>query len=160
MSGVINFYQTIGRKYANKQRRYANYDKVHIQLPLRAAIIGKSGSGKNICLTNLIFQMACFTKIMIIAKDLEQPLMKFIIDEYRAMEKKLDVDILTTSDSLDDLPEIEFWSKDENNLVVFDDIINESAAKLKKIGDYFSRSRNQNVSPIVLSQSYHALPKI
>ena len=62
------------------------------------------------------------------------------------------------STELDDIPEVDEFDREENNLCVFDDVISESSLKLKKIKDLWIRGRKQNITTVFLSQSYHAIP--
>ena len=155
---MINFYTSMPKKYTSKQRTYANYKEVHINIPTRIALIGSSGSGKSNILINLIYKMNCFSKIYMFVKCPDEPLYKFFIDKIREVEKKFKTEILMVSTELDDIPEVDDFDRDENNLCVFDDVISESSLKLKKIKDLWIRGRKQNITTVFLSQSYHAIP--
>jgi hypothetical protein len=50
--------------------------------------------------------------------------------------------------------------KEENNLIVLDDLVNESEKAQKPICDYFIRCRKKNCSIIYISQSFYAVPKM
>lgn len=155
---MINFYESMPKKYRSKQTTYANYKEVHISIPNRIALIGSSGSGKSNILINLLYQMNCFTKIYMFVKCPDEPLYKFYIEEIRAVEKKLKTEILMVSTDLDDLPEVDEFDKEQNNICIFDDVISESSMKLKKVADLWIRGRKQNITSVFLSQSYHAIP--
>jgi hypothetical protein len=153
MANVINFYDAMPNKYKSKQSTYPNYDKIRIKIPNRMAILGSSGSGKSNVLLNLIVGMNCFTKIYFFVKCPDETLYKYFIEEIRAVEKKLKVEILTVSTSLDDLSPVDEFDKEENNLVVFDDIITDGSLKLRHVADLWVRGRKSNITTIFLSQS-------
>ena len=156
---MINFYSSMPKKYTSKQRTYANYKEVHISIPNRIALIGSSGSGKSNILINLIYKMNCFSKIYMFVKCPDEPLYKFFIEKIREVEKKLKTEILMVSTELDDLPDVDEFDREENNLCIFDDAISETSMKLKKV-DLWIRGRKQNITSVFLSQSYHAIPKL
>ena len=155
---MINFYSSMPKKYTSKQRTYANYKEVHISIPTRIALIGSSGSGKSNILINLIYKMNCFSKIYMFVKCPDEPLYKFFIDKIREVEKKFKTEILMVSTELDDLPDVDEFDREENNLCIFDDVISESSIKLKKVADLWIRGRKQNITSVFLSQNYHAIP--
>ena len=155
---MINFFESMPKKYKSKQTTYANYKDVHISIPNRIALIGSSGSGKSNILINLIYQMNCFNKIYMFVKCPDEPLYNFFIQEIRAVEKKLKTEILVVSTELNDLPEVDEFDKEQNNLCIFDDVISESSIKLKKVADLWIRGRKQGITSVFLSQSYHAIP--
>ena len=160
MSLIKNYYEEMPKKYKAKQRTYKNFDKIHISIPNRIAVIGSSGSGKSNILLNLIIGMNCFSKIYMFIKCPEEPLYKFIIEELRLVEKKLKTEILFVSTDMDELPSVDDFDPDQNNLCIFDDVISESISKLKNVSDLWIRGRKQNITTIFLSQSYTAIPKL
>ena len=155
---MINFYESIPKKYKSKQTTYANYKEVHISIPNRIALIGSSGSGKSNILINLIYKMNCFNKIYMFVKCPDEPLYNYFIQEIRAVEKKLKTEILVVSTELNDLPEVDEFDKEQNNICIFDDVISETSMKLKKIQDLWIRGRKQNITSVFLSQNYHSIP--
>lgn len=157
---VINFYQSMPKKYQEKQKSYKNYSKYHIKIPNRIAIVGSSGSGKSNILLNLIIGMNCFTKIVMMVKTPNEPLYKFLIDEIRDIEKKLEIDMLMVSSDLEDLPNVDDFDESENNLVIFDDMISESSSKLTKVKEFWVRGRKSGITTIFLSQSFFKIPQL
>lgn len=158
--GITNFYESMGSKYSKKQKQYKNFANVQLSIPNRMMLVGSSGSGKSNVLLNIIYSINAFTKVYLLVKSPDEPLYQFLTDEMRAIEKKLNVSILTVSTSLDDLPEVDDFDKNETTLVVLDDIISERDVKLKKVADLWIRSRKSNVTTIFLTQSYTAVPKL
>ena len=160
MSHIQNFYKTLPKEYKTEIQTYSNYNKVHIQLPFRMIILGCSGSGKtNTCL-NVIQAMNCFTKYYLFAKNTEEPLYKFLIDLLQKAGSKLKINLITYSNDLDELPGVDEFDKNENNLLIIDDMITEKESKLKNISDIFIRGRKASISTIFLSQSYYKIPKL
>ena len=157
---IINFYESMPKKFTAKAALYKNYDQIKIKIPNRMMIVGSSGSGKSNVLLNLVYGINAFTKIYLFVKSPEEPLYQFLINDLQAVETKLKIEILTVSTQLDELPEVDEFSKEEMNLVIFDDIITEKLAKLQKVSDLWVRGRKQNVTTIFLTQSYHSVPKL
>ena len=154
MSSAINFYKHIGKKYSDGSKgKYKNYDKIKIEIPMRLLIVGASGSGKTNTLLNIISQMNSWQKIYLCGRNINQPLYRFLIDI-------LDEDTLFVCENVDDLPQIEEFDPKIQNLLIFDDMICENNATLKKISSFFIRARHVNVSSVFLSQSYFDTPKL
>lgn len=155
---VPNFYTILDKKYLNPVETYENYDKVHINLPFRMLIIGSAGSFKTNTLLYLISSINAFNKIYIFAKELDQPLYRYLIDRLTQAEKDNGEKIVFASSDLKELPE-EF-DKNNTNLCIFDDMVNADKKTYAKIADVFCKGRHQNASVIFISQSYFAIPKI
>jgi hypothetical protein len=155
---VPNFYTIIDDKYKNPIETYPNYDKVRINIPFRMLIVGSAGSFKTNTLLHLISSINAFDKIYIFAKELDQPLYRFLISHLNEAEKESNEKIVFSYDNLDELPE-EF-DKKHTNLVIFDDMVNADRKTYAKIANVFCKGRHQNASVIFISQSYFAIPKI
>jgi len=160
----VNYYEKMDKKYMDGcGRTYPSHKSIHIDIPFRMLIIGASGSGKTNTLMNLIKHMECFTKFYIFARNIDQPLYKFFIDNLVNLAKKLDVDqeeVFTVSTDLEQLPPLEDFDAENDNLVILDDFVTEKKTMLKKVSDLFIRSRPFNVSVIFLSQSFYDVPKL
>jgi len=50
--------------------------------------------------------------------------------------------------------------KEQNTLIVLDDLVNEPAKQQRPIADYFIRARKKNCSLIYISQSFYQVPKL
>lgn len=159
----INWYSKIPKSYLQGTgRTYPNQKKINIDIPFRMLLIGCAGAGKNNTLMNLINHMNCFNKFYIFAKNTDQPLYNFLVDKLKKVAEKMDIDedeIFMISDNLDDIPELEEFNREINNLVIIDDFVSEKVSNLKTIEDLFSRSRPFNVSVMFLSQSFFKIPK-
>jgi len=113
-------------------------------------IIGSSGSGKTQTLLNIIKAFNnTFMTIIICTKNSDEPL-------YNWLKTKINNNQLKIFEGIDNIPDLDSFNKNENNLIVFDDLILDD---LKKIGSYFIRARKMNISCIFISQSYYSSNK-
>ncbi len=188
MSLVPNYYELIPKKF-KRNSKYYNPNPGFMIHPFQLALIGPTGSGKTNLILAIIDQCACFDKIYLFTKNLDEPLYAFLI-------RKLGERIHATSD-LADLPRlkgvdvkqtkgkgkakreqgrtIRFLDEDGNEensdeeeeseddlqkLIIFDDCVLDDKKAQKKIATYFTFGRKQNFSAAYLSQSYWDIPKI
>ena len=151
---MLDWYAHKGvQKYLTKQHN-PHYEKHHIKIPFRMLIVGNSGSGKTSTLMNLIYNIPdTFEEIIICCKSKHEPLYEFLEDKY---SKDKSVKILEFEK--DGLPNIDKMDKEQQRLLVFDDLINERDQKA--ICEAFIRARKKNCSLCYLSQSYYAVPKL
>lgn len=139
-------------KFLTKQHNPA-YEKHHIKIPFRMLIVGNSGSGKTSTLLNLIYNMPdTFEEVIIVCKSKAEPLYEFIEDKY-AKDKSIKI-----IEFKDGLPDIDKMNKEQQRLLVFDDLVNEKNQSI--ICEAFIRARKKNCSLCYLSQSYYAVPKL
>ena len=80
------------------------------------------------------------------------PQWEYVIKVFKAMEKKLKRKILWHTSNLADVIPIDAIDKTYQNVVVFDDFMNERNQNV--VVDYFSRGRHMNCSCIYITQSY------
>ena len=153
---MINFYehphiQKLLPKYHNP-----HFQDTQIKVPFRMGIIGSSGGGKTQMLLNLIAKMNdTFGHIHVVYKASE-PLYEFL-------EKKIGAKFITFYTKLTDLPPItDFPHKDKQQLIVFDDQVNEPDKLQQIIKEFYIRGRKvgQGLSLCYLSQSFFKIPKI
>jgi ABC-type dipeptide/oligopeptide/nickel transport system ATPase component len=150
---LIDWYKKMPKKFLLKAHN-PHYDIHHIKLPFRMIIAGNSGSGKTQTLLNLIYNMPdTFEKIFIITKNKDEPL-------YNFLEDKLGEDGLSIKEGISELPDLDSLDKEQNNLIVLDDLVNEPTKQQRPICDYFIRARKKNCSIIYISQSFYAVPKL
>jgi hypothetical protein len=151
---MINFYE-----HPHIQKLLPKYHNPHFQdsqikVPFRMGIIGSSGGGKTQMLLNLIAKMNdTFGHIHVVYKASE-PLYEFL-------EKKIGAKFITFYTKLTDLPPItDFPHKDKQQLIVFDDQVNEKNQEIIK--EFYIRGRKvgQGLSLCYLSQSFFKIPKI
>lgn len=156
---IVNYYGHI-KKTDDSLRHYPLEDKMHISLPFRMLILGPSGSGKTNVLLNMIKMIGIWDKVILLAKHLDEPLYKHLIDTYSKIEKKLKTQIMLAINTTKDMPEVEDCSEKENTLLIIDDMICEDKKELAKIGKFWTQARKKGVSMVFISQSYYAVPKI
>lgn len=161
MSGIkmVNFYDHIKTK-DDGLRRYPNEKEIQIKLPARILLLGPSGSGKTSVLLNLIKFIGIFDKIILLAKNLDEPLYKHLIETYRKLEKRHKTSIILAINDLKDLPGVDDCNPKENTLFICDDFICEAPKLLKKVEEFWVRGRKNGVTMAFLSQSYFDTPKM
>lgn len=156
---IVNYYDHI-KKNTSDLRNYPNEDQINIKLPFRMMLVGPSGSGKTNILLNLIKMIGIFDRIVLLAKDLTEPLYQHLITTYDKIEKKYKIKMFLAIDSINDLPSPEDFDQKLNNLVICDDLICESQKDLKKVGAFWTWARKREVSMVFISQSYFMIPKV
>jgi ABC-type dipeptide/oligopeptide/nickel transport system ATPase component len=150
---IVDWYKKIPKKFLLKSHN-PHFDTHHIKLPFRMIIAGNSGSGKTQTLLNLLYNMPdTFEKIFIITKNKDEPL-------YNYLEDKLGKEGLTIKEGLTELPDVDSLDKEQNNLIVLDDLVNEPLKQQRPVADFFIRARKKNASIIYISQSFYAVPKL
>lgn len=148
---IKDWYKEMPKKYLLKQHN-PNFEKHGLKLPFRMLICGNSGAGKTQTLLNILYNMgSTFQNIIIITKNKDEPL-------YNFMEDKLGDQGLRILEGIDNAPNLDDLDKDEQTLIVMDDLVlekNQSALE-----NYFIRARKLNCSLIYISQSYYRVPRI
>jgi hypothetical protein len=150
---IINMYEHIPKYLLNKPNN-PNYNLHHLNLPFRMCIVAPSGSGKTNFLVNLIHLFSLgnegtFSNIYIITRNADEPLYKWIMGKS---------DRIIIKEGLQNTPKLDDFDKDENHLVVWDDLV--LSKDLSSVENYYIRARKLNVSVIFISQSYYKIPKI
>jgi ABC-type oligopeptide transport system ATPase subunit len=166
---LINVYEQDEMKEFIKKSHNPNYDIHHIEIPFRMLIIGSSGSGKTMTLINLLRAFSgTFQNIHIITKNADEPLYNYVVNKFKKInddfkdltsknKKKHNFNV-TITEGISSLPNLDDFDKDEQSLIVLDDLVLEK--NQKKIEEYFIRCRKKNVSVIYISQSYFHVPSI
>ena len=150
---MVDWYKKMPKKFLLKSHN-PHFDIHHIKLPFRMIIAGNSGSGKTQTLLNLIHNMPdTFEKIFIVTKNKDEPL-------YNYLEDRLGDKGVIIKEGITELPDLDKLDKEENNLIVLDDLVNEPLKQQRPICDYFIRARKKNCSIIYISQSFYGVPKL
>lgn len=157
---IPNYYKTLPKKFQHKERTYPSHNKVQIDIPFRMVVTGTTGSGKTNAVLAIIKRINAFSKIMIFSKLLEEPLYADFIESIQDVEKKTGQTILTTSNTLADLPPTESLpdNPDFNTLLLIDDMIKEEPKMLDKVTKYWIFGRKKEVSSIFITQSFFSTP--
>ena len=127
-----------------------------MNIDTRILIIGSSGSGKTNLLMNYI--MLCpntFQHIHVVFKSFE-PLYELLKDK---LEKSGGITFYDDINKLPNLDQIQ-EDKDDQQLVVFDDQINEKDKLNGKVSEYFIRGRKKHLTMVFIAQSFFKIPKI
>jgi hypothetical protein len=152
MSVLKDWYKEKGvQKFLSKQHN-PHVDKHHIKIPFRCLIAGNSGSGKTSTLLSLIYNMPdTFEEIIIVCKSKSEPLYEYLEDKFKDKSIKI-------IEFKDGLPDIDKMNKEQQRLLVFDDLVNEK--NQTAICEAFIRARKKNCSLCYLTQSYYQVPKM
>jgi hypothetical protein len=150
--GIINYYEKIPKNLLDNAEN-PNFHLHKFKLPFRMCIVAPSGSGKTNFLINLISKFSegkgTFRDITIITRNKDEPLYKWISSK---------CDQIQILEGLSNTPQLDKMDKDDNHLVVFDDLV--LSKDLSVVENYYIRARKMNCSVIFLSQSYFKIPKI
>lgn len=147
---IQDWYSNIPKSLLLKSHNPA-YDQHKINLPFQMLILGPTGSTKTLTLIELIYRMPdTFAHIHIICRNRDEPL-------YKYLASKLKPEDLNITEGIDSIPNLDLFDKEQQNLVVFDDLVLEK--NQKAISEYWIRSRKLNVSVIYLSQNFFGTPK-
>jgi len=157
---IVNYYDKI-KDSTKRDRSYKNESLMNIVLPARMMICAPSGTGKTNLLRNLIDGIGIWDKIVLWAKNLDEPLYRDFIERCRKVEKKFKTQILLAITDHKDLPDVDKdWDDKENNLLICDDLIAEDKKALAKLDPYFLRGRKKEITMFFLSQGYFDIPKL
>lgn len=163
--GLINFYDIIPEDLKRKTHN-PHYKKHGIKLPMRVLIAGGSGSMKTSTLLNLLHKMPnTFSYIIVCCKSKDEQLYNYLelkaqgsiqFFENATIPSMSEVQTIAEEN---DLNLTNNKSTQDNMLIVFDDLINDTKIQ-PKIADFFIRSRKFNISCVYISQSYFKTPKM
>lgn len=148
---LLDWYKEIPKKFLLKQHN-PNFEIHGIKTPFRMLIIGGSGAGKTQTFLNILHNFGnTFNNIYIITKNKDEPI-------YNYLEEKLGDKGLTITEGISSAPDLDKFDKEEQSLIVLDDLVLEK--NQKAIEEFFIRARKLNCSLIYISQSYYAVPRI
>ena len=150
---VINYYEHMPKHLLNEPEN-PNKHLHNLKIPFRAVICAPSGSGKTNFLTNLLHMFCAgkgtFADIAIITRNADEPLYNWL--------KEKGEGLISIKEGLQNLPLLDKFDKEENHLVVLDDLV--LTKNQEAIEAYYIRARKLNCSVIYISQSYFRIPKI
>jgi hypothetical protein len=157
---IINFYETIPKKYLQTDQTYPNFNKTNIRLPMRVIMYGPPGSGKTNCLLNWIYQMGAFAEYYVCARNTDQPLYQSFFDIIRALEKKLKRQLLFVCHEPAEMPDLDTLTNDGNHkLFIYDDQLSSTTREYAMMEKPFIMGRNLGVSVVFLSQSWSGIAR-
>lgn len=147
---IVNMYDKMPKDLLQKAFN-PNREEHQFELPFRACVVSPSGTGKTNFLLNMIHLFSkgrgTFASITILTKVAQEPLYDFL---------KLKAENIQILEGLHKTPILEKFDKDENHLVVWDDLV--LAKSLEMVETYYIRARKFNVSCVFISQSYYHIP--
>lgn len=148
---LIDWYKEIPKKFLLKSHN-PNYQIHGIKIPFRMLVIGGSGAGKTQTFLNILHNFGdTFQNVYIITKNKDEPI-------YNFLEDKLGSKGLEIREGIESAPDLDSFDKEEQTLIVLDDLVLEK--NQKQIEQYFIRARKLNCSLIYISQSYYAVPRM
>ena len=157
---MVNFYELEDVKkfsptYHNPR---FNEDTLPLKHPFRAIIVGSSGSGKTVLVSNIINCLSgTFNTIIIYTANKAEPI-------YQYLESSIPKEQLQVHESLAHLNKTDLNSGlgQGQTLVIFDDLVIESGQQ--QIENLFIRGRkmndNKGISVIYLTQAYYLVPGV
>ncbi len=160
---IGNYYKKLKKPKSGEKEidnSYPNEDYMKMELPIRALISAPSGVGKTSTLRCIMDGIGIWDKIVIWAKDLEEPLYKDLIEKCRKAEVKHKCQIITAITDAKDLPSVDSFDKMEHNLLICDDLITEDKKSLALLDPYFVRGRKKEISMFFLTQGFFNVPKL
>jgi hypothetical protein len=151
---MTNFYehkdiQKLLPKYHNP-----HFDQTQISIPARIGVIASSGGGKTQWLLNFIAKTNDTWGHIHIVYKTSEPLYEFLSEKLKGKN-------ITFYTKLSDLPQPnDIGNKDKQQLIVFDDQVNEKNQEIIK--EYCIRGRKigKGITVCYLSQSFFKIPKI
>jgi ABC-type dipeptide/oligopeptide/nickel transport system ATPase component len=152
----INWYEKIPKKYLTDSHN-PHFKDHGIKLPFRALICGASGSGKTQTLMTLLHMMPdTFEKVYIVTLNKDEPLYNYLHDKYGDEKSGKLVEVREIGK--EGMPDLDKFNKEQQTLVVMDDLINQK--NQAPMIDFFIRARKKNASLVYISQSYYQIPKM
>eukprot|EP01033_Poteriospumella_lacustris_P008804 gene8804-gene9596 len=148
---MINMYEHVP-KHLLPNYENPNFDLHNLEIPFRAVVVAPSGSGKTNFVVNLInlfnARKGTFSSIDIVTCDKDEPLYNALVEWSNQIVVK---------EGIHNLPNLSDFNKEENHLVIIDDLVLEK--NQKSICDYYKSCRKRGVSILYLAQSYFAIPR-
>lgn len=148
---IVNMYERIPADMLKKTEN-PNFNIHKLKIPFRMIIVAPSGSGKTNFLVNLIAIFSqgkgTFSTITIITRNKDEELYNWITSK---------TDRIQIYEGLHNTPKLDDFDKDENHLVVWDDLV--LSKDLSSVENYYIRARKFGVSCIFISQSFFKIPK-
>jgi len=149
---IVNIYEKMPASLLRKSDN-PNFGLHGIKLPARICVSASSGSGKTNMVINFISMCSqgkgTFSSIQIVTRDADEPLYSWL---------KLKNDQIQITEGLHTLPDLKKFDKDENHLVIIDDLC--LAKDQTDVLNYFIRCRKCGVTVMYLAQSFFKIPII
>lgn len=150
---IINFYEEMPTKFLDIPTPNPNKELHGFDIPFRLCCVSFSGGGKSNWITNLISLFSqgrgTFSQVVIICKDKEEPLYKFLASKSEQIR---------VVEGLNNLPNLDTFDKESASFVIIDDC--QMDKNQDKVCQYYIRCRKKNVSIAYLAQNYYCIPVV
>ncbi len=157
-----SFYGKVPKELKRVRETYPAFKDIQIELPARILIDGASGSGKTDTLIELIKRIGVFHRYYLYLRNDRQELYDYLKGELQGVADDSGVpldELLRVKNDLTDVIPPEKLDPEYNNLVVFDDMLTESAKNMKNVVEYFTKSRPYNCTCVWITQNYYSTDK-
>jgi hypothetical protein len=149
-ASILDWYKEMPKKYLLKSHN-PNYEIHGLKIPFRMLIVGGSGAGKTQTLLNILHNFGeTFQNVYVITKNRDEPLYNYLVDKTKGG--------VEVSEGITSAPDLDKLDKEEQSLIVMDDLVLEK--NQHQLEQYFIRARKLNCSLIYISQSYYAVPRM
>ncbi len=168
----INFEEIAKKEIDNPYE----FEKNHFLLPqhfFRMIVVGSSGSGKTNTVLNMLINPKSdmtikWDKLYLYAKDIQEPKYEYLIKALNTITKEMtekgelteDETIFEVGDKLKDIVSYEDLDPSIRNVIIIDDMINETNLEKSNVMNLFTMGRKKSASVIFISQNYTKIPKI
>jgi len=145
---IVNYYNKLKLKDKWNPKKGITHN---IDIPFYAVIIGGSGSGKSAIVLDWIHRSSgTYSRICICCRSKEEPLYEHLSDKCPSIEFYEN-----------EIPDIDSFENknNEQNLIVFDDLVLDKSLNNTTIQEYYIRGRKRNISCIYISQIFYKIPK-
>lgn len=151
-----NYYEILPKKYVPAQTiRYKNHCNTLIDLPFSMCIVGPKGAFKTNTFANIRDAIGAWTKVYLFCPNIKQPIYQHMIDSLEKLGDKQKNDFIMYGTTIDEIPDIDTFEKEHNNLLIIDDMTTEN---LELLNSLITNGRHHNISIIIIVHSYFVLP--
>lgn len=158
---LTNIYNVLPKECKSQAiLNYENREIYKIDIPCRIAIVGQTGSGKTHFILNMLDRLNAFSRFYIWAKDIQEPLYRYLLIKLHHIEKQKGEKLVFFSNRLSNLPRPEDLDVKYSNIIIIDDMLGEKIKELDKVAKLAVYARHTNTSLCMVSQSYYYLPKL
>jgi hypothetical protein len=148
---IKNWYAEVKNTGFKKGKDFKNHE---IEPCSMIGLIGQSGSGKSTALIDFLYRAPKFTEIHLFSGSgsaTTEPL-------YQLLKEKIPE--TKTYDSVEEIPDLESFEKDNEKLIVFDDFLQLTPKQMKKLSQFATAGRKSGFSCIFMAQNYTSIPKV